>query len=98
MLFQALEQLARFFLAIANTTGPEERFVASNRPFDTAAGADDGAVVTLAEALADFGEAEFGGFANQIHRDASGEADGSLAAAGHEVLEFHAEVIANGLQ
>src|SRR5207245_10808397 len=47
---------------------------------------------------ADFGEAERGGLADEEHGDATGEADGALPAAGHEVFVLEAEVIADGLE
>ena len=98
MFFEALDEFGGFFLAGAYGGIPEQGFVALDGAFDSAAGADDGAVIALAHALADLGEAEFGGLADQEHGDASGEADGSLAAAGHEVFEFQTEIGADGLK
>src|SRR4051812_20231517 len=76
--FQALDEFARLFLAFADGAGPGEDFVALDGAFDSSAGADDRAVVALAHADADFGEAELGRLADEVHRDASGEGDRAL--------------------
>src|SRR4051812_26646060 len=98
MFFEPLNELGGFFLALAYGAGPGEHFIVGGGALDAAAGADDGAVVALAHAGADFGEAELGGLADEEHGDAAGEADGALPTAGHEVLVLEAEVVADGLE
>src|SRR5690606_21253361 len=93
--FQALDQFNGFFLAITDAAGPHQPLVTGNGIFDAAAGADHGAVIALAHAGADLGEAQLGGLADQIHRDAAGEADGALTPAGHQIFMLEAEIFAD---
>src|SRR4051812_19434105 len=86
VLFQPLDQFRRLLLALADVAVPDELLVLGDGALDAAAGADDGAVVALAHARADLGEAELRGLAHQEHRHAAGQADRPLAAAGHQVL------------
>src|SRR5580658_2939688 len=81
VLLEPLEQFGGFLLPLAAGAGPDQRLVAMHRPLDPPAGADDGAVIALAHLLSDFGEAELGGFADQEHGHAAGQADRPLAAA-----------------
>src|SRR3954471_13239402 len=93
---KTLEQFRGFFAAVANGAGPYQGLVARDGALNPPAGADDRAVVALAHAHADFGEAELCGLAHQVHCDGAGEGDRALSPAGHEVFVFEAEVGADG--
>src|SRR4051812_16103353 len=67
VLFQSLDQLRRFFLTLTHGTGPYQVLVLRNRTLDAAAGANYGAVVSLAHPHPNFREAKLGRLANQVH-------------------------------